>query len=153
MSKRLRVLIADDHQQCLWMLTKLLSLTFDLVGTVADGRQLIDAAMALRPDLIVSDVSMPLVNGNQAMLHLKAKGCDIPFVLISSDWSGAKEYIAEGAMAFVAKIDIGSELRNAMASAYSGHLYVSRSAGADVQADHHIAVLPAGLKPQSVGIL
>jgi DNA-binding NarL/FixJ family response regulator len=107
----------------------LLKLSFDLVDAVANGRQLVNAAMSLRPDVIVSDISMPLMSGNQAMKELKFRGYTIPFVLISSDASGADDYIKDGAIAFVAKIDMGSELAPAVASAYSGELYVSQSAG------------------------
>jgi hypothetical protein len=63
------------------------------------------------------------------MKELKFRGYTIPFVLISSDASGADDYIKDGAIAFVAKIDMGSELAPAVASAYSGELYVSQSAG------------------------
>jgi DNA-binding NarL/FixJ family response regulator len=107
----------------------LLKLSFDLVDAVANGRQLVSAAMSLRPDVIVSDISMPLMSGNQAMMELKFRGYTIPFVLISADLCGADDYIKEGAMALVAKIDMGSELARAVASAYSGELYVSQSAG------------------------
>jgi DNA-binding NarL/FixJ family response regulator len=152
MSHKLRVLIADDHQQCQWAVTKLLSLTFDPVGAVADGRELVDAAITSRPDVIVSDVSMPRMTGNQAMVELRAKGYDIPFVLISSDWSGAEEYVRQGAMAFVAKIDMGKELRNAVVSAYSGQLYISRSVDTDAHAKLNDFVLAADSSNQSLAI-
>jgi DNA-binding NarL/FixJ family response regulator len=128
MPRKLRILIADDHQQCRWMVTKLLSLKFDLVGAVANGRELVDAATSLRPDVIVSDISMPLMAGNQAMRHLKSDGYAIPFVLISSDACRADDYIREGAMGFVAKVDMGFDLVTAVHSVCSGQRYVSRSA-------------------------
>jgi DNA-binding NarL/FixJ family response regulator len=106
-----------------------LNLSFDLVDAVANGRQLINAAIFLRPDVIVSDVSMPLMSDNQAMMELKFRGYTIPFVLISADVCGVDDYIKDGAIAFVAKIDMGSELAPAVASAYSGELYISQSAG------------------------
>jgi DNA-binding NarL/FixJ family response regulator len=128
MSKNLRVLIADDHEQCRWLTARLLSLNVDVVGAKSDGRQLVDAAVALRPDVIVSDISMPVMTGVRAMIELKGTGYDIPFVLISSDATGVDAYLEQGAIAFVAKVDMGSELVPAVASAYSGHCYVSRSA-------------------------
>ena len=57
------------------------------------------------------------MTGNQAMVELRAKGYDILFVLISSDWSGAEEYTRQGAMAFIAKIDMGSEFLNYLQAA------------------------------------
>jgi DNA-binding NarL/FixJ family response regulator len=68
------------------------------------------------------------MTGVQAMIELKAKGYNIPFVLISSDASEADAYIRQGAMAFVAKVDMGSDLASAVVSAYLGHRYLSRSA-------------------------
>ena len=129
-----------------------MSLTFDPVGAVADGRELVDAAIISKPDVIVSDVFMPRMTGNQAMMELRAKGYDIPFVLISSDWSGAEEYVRQGAMAFVAKIDMGKELRNAVVSAYSGQLYISRSVDTDAHAKLNDFVLAADSSNQSLAI-
>jgi|SRR5271165_1858362 len=112
--RKLRVLVADDHEQARWAMAYLLQAKCDVVGAVADGTQLVDAAMSLRPDVIVSDVSMPSLSGPQAMDQLKRKGNDIPFVLVSTDASGEKELIKQGAGAFVAKIDMGRELMTAV---------------------------------------
>jgi len=133
MARKLRVLIADDHQQCRWVVAKVLSPEFDLVGAVANGHQLIAAAMSLIPDVIVADISMPLMTGIQAMAELKSKGYTIPFVLISSDPSGADEYIRKGAMAFVSKIDMGLEIEHAVSSAYVGRTFISRTAMTDAR--------------------
>ena len=138
MPRKLRILIADNHQQCRWMVAKLLNLRFDVVGAVINGRQLVDAAISLLPDVIVSDISMPLMAGNQARTHLESNGYAIPFVLISSDASGADDYIREGAMGFVAKIDMGFDLVAAVHSVYSGQLYVSRSAVTGVAPEEKI---------------
>ena len=128
MSERLRILIADDHEQCRWMLVRALSPQFDVIRVVADGGQLVEAAISLHPDVIVSDVSMPVMAGPKAMEFLKRKGCKIPFVLISSSSLDSDDYIEKGAKAFVDKIDIGHELAAAVSSAYFGQTYISRSA-------------------------
>ena len=128
MKDKLRVLIADDHEQARWTVSSLLSSKFLIAGAVANGRQLVDAAMALHPDVIVSDISMPLVNGPEAMRELRAKGADIPFVLISVNSIGAVDRIQEGAVAFVDKIDIGYDLEPAVFAASIGRVYFSRSA-------------------------
>jgi CheY-like chemotaxis protein len=125
---RLRVLIADDHEHARWTISCLLTSKYSIAGSVADGKQLLDAAMAHHPDVIVSDVSMPLVTGPEAMRELRARGLDIPFVLMSTNSVGATEYIREGAMAFVDKIDIGYELEPAVLAASIGQVYFSRSA-------------------------
>lgn len=124
---RLRVLIADDHEHARWAVSCLLSPKCVIVGSVSDGRQLVDAATALHPDIIVSDVCMPLATGPEAMRELRARGLDIPFVLMSTDSVGAAEHIGEGAIAFVDKIDIGYELEPAVLAASIGKVYLSRS--------------------------
>ena len=125
---RLRVLIADDHEHARWTVSCLLSPKFLIAGSVANGRQLVDAATALHPDVIVSDVCMPLATGPEAMRELRARGLDIPFVLMSTNSIGAAEHLREGAIAFVDKIDIGYELEPAVFAASIGQVYFSRSA-------------------------
>ena len=119
-NRKLRVLVADDHEQARWAIAYLLQPECDVVGAVADGTQLIDAALSLRPDVIVSDVSMPSLSGPQAMDQLKRKGSNIPFVFVSIDPSGKKEFLEQGAGAFVAKIDMGRELIAAVFTIASG---------------------------------
>jgi CheY-like chemotaxis protein len=128
MSAKLRVLVADDHEQCRWAMAHLLCVECDVVAAVADGRKLVDAAMSLVPDVIVSDISMPLLTGIQAMDELYERGYEIPFVLVSTANSGTEDYIKRGAMAFVNKVDMGHDLVIAVFSASLGQVCVSRSA-------------------------
>ena len=128
MNAKLRVLVADDHEQCRWTMANLLCTECDVVASVADGRKLVDAAMSLLPDVIVSDISMPLLTGTEAMEELHQKGYEIPFVLVTTANSGAEDYIKRGAMAFVNKIDMGHDLMIAVFSAALGQVCVSRSA-------------------------
>jgi len=128
-SAKLRVLVADDHEACRWAIAHQLSVECDVVAAVADGRKLVDAAMSLLPDVIVSDISMPLLTGVQAMEELHKKGYEIPVVLVSASNSGAEDYIKRGAMAYVSKVDIGHDLVIAVFSAALGQVCVSRNAG------------------------
>ncbi|HSS99957.1 MAG TPA: response regulator transcription factor [Terriglobales bacterium] len=128
MNAKLRVLVADDHEQCRWTMANVLSTECDVVASVDDGRKLVDAAMSLLPDVIVSDISMPLLTGTEAMEELHRKGYKIPFVLVTAANSGAEDYIKRGAMAFVTKVDIGHDLMIAVFSAALGQVCVSRSA-------------------------
>ncbi len=107
---KLRVLIADDHEAMRRLLVNILSAQCTVVSAVADGKSLVEAAVALAPDVIVSDVSMPQMSGPQSMKELRAKGHDIPFVLVSIDSRGSEEFIRQGAAAFVDKMDIQDEL-------------------------------------------
>jgi CheY-like chemotaxis protein len=126
MNEKLRVLVADDHEECRWAIANLLRTEFDVVGAVGDGRQLINAAVSLLPDVIVSDICMPLLTGIQAMEELYRNGHEIPFVLVSTGHSEAGDYIKRGAMAFVNKVDMGHDLVIAVFSAALGHVCVSR---------------------------
>lgn len=129
---KLRVLIADDHEEVRRMVTRLLCPKFVIAGSVADGQQLIDWAAELHPDVIVSDIHMPFVTGLKAMREIRSMGLDIPFVLISASLADAEEYIDEGATGFVDKIDIGCELVAAVHAAGNGQAYFSRSVSSSV---------------------
>jgi CheY-like chemotaxis protein len=98
---KLRVLIADNHEHARWTVPCLLSRMCVIAGSVANGRQLVDAATSLHSDIIVSDVCMPLATGPEAMRELRSRGLAIPFVLMSTDSVGAAEHIRDGATAFV----------------------------------------------------
>ena len=126
--RKLRVLIADDHERVLLAIVQLLSNDFKIVGVAGDGEQLVDSAISLNPDVIVTDVAMPLLSGPEAMKQLSARGYDIPFVLVSVNPFGADEWIRQGASAFIDKCDIAHELVPAVYSAAHGHIYVSRAA-------------------------
>lgn len=126
--RKLRVLIADDHERTRLAIVQVLSNDFKIVGVASDGEQLVDSAISLNPDVIVSDISMPLLSGPGALKELSAQGYDIPFVLVSVDPMGANEFIRQGAAAFVDKCDMAYELAPAVHSAALGQTYVSQTA-------------------------
>lgn len=123
---KLRVLIADDNREMRWAMIRLLAGEFEVVGSTGDGRSLIDAVLALNPDVVVSDVSMPHLTGPEAMDVLRATGSTIPFVLVSADAGSVEDYIEWGALGFVHKMDLAYELTRAIAAAGRGEVYVSR---------------------------
>jgi len=129
LNARLRVLVADGHDECRWAMEDALRTDCEVVSTVADGRQLIHAAMSLLPDVIVSDISMPFLTGVQAMEKLHQGGYQIPFVLVSPTNFWVEDYIKMGAMAFVNKVDVDYDLLTAVLSASLGLVCVSRNAG------------------------
>jgi DNA-binding NarL/FixJ family response regulator len=122
--RKLRVLIADDHPGIRSAIVRVLSNDFKIVGLAGDGEQLIDSAISLSPDVIVSDIHMPHLSGPAALKELSARGYDFPCVLVSVDPFGADEFVREGASAFVEKCDILHELAPAVHSAALGHAYV-----------------------------
>jgi DNA-binding NarL/FixJ family response regulator len=127
MNTKMRVLVADDHQQCRWAIINILRAEFDVVGAVDDGNKLIDAAISLLPDVIVSDIAMPFLTGIQAMEELHREGYDIPFVLVSTVNYEAQDYVKTGAMAFVNKLDMGQDLIPAVYSAVLEPVCVPRN--------------------------
>src|SRR5208282_823960 len=81
--KRPRVLLADDHRLVAEGLKSLLSAEFELVGLVEDGRALVEATRKLRPDVIVADISMPHLNGIDALVRLKLEELNMPVVFLT----------------------------------------------------------------------
>jgi len=126
--RRLRVLIADDHADARRLIQEVLRGNFDVVGAVTDGRRLIEAAIQLRPDVVVSDVNMGVLSGPEAMAELRNAGHEIPFVFISVETLNVEERMRQGAKGFVDKRDLVEELAPAIHSAFNGSIYLSRGA-------------------------
>jgi len=125
--KRPRVLLADDHVIVAEGLRGLLETEFDLVGIVQDGRALLDAADKLRPDVIVADISMPLLNGIDAVRQIRKTGKNIKVVFLTMhpDVAYAVSAFEAGAMGYVLKHSAPSELITAIRSALNGKKYVT----------------------------
>jgi DNA-binding NarL/FixJ family response regulator len=121
------VLIADDHPSLLSGLVSLLEETFDVVGAVINGHLLVEAAARLRPDVVVTDISMPGLNGLEALEQLKAARSDIKVVVLTmyADAALAAEAIRAGASAFVVKVFAADELETAINEVLQGRVYVS----------------------------
>ncbi len=126
--RKLRVLVADDNDDMRRAMIGILQQAFDVVGEVASGRALVEAAPGLAPDIIVSDLQMPLLNGAEAMQALRAAGHTPPFVFVTAETEGAVELINLGALAVVHKLDMHAELLTAVRSAAAGFSYLSAHA-------------------------
>lgn len=124
---RPRVLIADDHLMVAEALKSLLAPEFDLVGVVADGRALIEAAGKLRPDVIVADISMPQLNGIDALVELRQGGNQVPVVFLTMhrDVTFARRALEAGALGFVLKHSAPVELILALRAALEGKIYLT----------------------------
>ena len=125
--KRLRVLLADDHKIVGEGLRCLLEPEFELVGIVEDGRALIKAAEKILPDVIVADISMPLLNGIEAVRQVKEINPDIKVVFLTMhpDVTYAARAFEVGASGYVLKHSAPSELVTAIHEAYKGRTYVT----------------------------
>ena len=134
MSSRRRVLLADDHGIVLEGLRRILERDFDVVGEVADGHALIAAAATLRPDIIVTDISMPLLNGIDAIRQIRKTNRKVRVVFLSMhpDVTFAAEALCAGGSGYVLKNSAGAEILSAIEAALGGRTYVTPSINEEV---------------------
>lgn len=130
-----RLLLADDHRIVVEGLRAILTPEFDLVGIVDDGRKLVEAAMDLAPEIIVADISMPHLNGLDAIAQLKDLGCTakVVFLTMHKDTTYAARALALGASGFVLKHAASTELLEAVRTARNGGVYLTSAIEAGLQ--------------------
>lgn len=133
---RARVLLADDHTIVAEGLSRLLREDFELLGSVADGAALIEAASRLRPDVIVADISMPRINGLDAIRELRRQGIQAKMVMLTmhADPQLALEALQSGAAGYVLKHSAGDELITAVREVLRGRTYVTALIASEVRA-------------------
>jgi len=124
---RAKILLADDHRIVAEGLRGLLEPEFELVGIVEDGRAMLEAVDKLKPDVVVADVSMPLLNGIEAVRQLKKKNKNIRVVMLTMhlDVTYAASAFEAGASGYVLKHSAPSELITAINSALKGRTYIT----------------------------
>ena len=125
--KKPRILMADDHSLILAALRKLVEVECDVVGTVEDGRALVAAAQKLRPDLILLDISMPLLNGLDAARQLTKLVPESKVIILTMHASPtyATEAFQAGASGYLLKRSAASELSQAIQSVLQGQKYLT----------------------------
>ena len=135
--KKPRVLLADDHKIVLEGLRGLLEPEFELVGCVEDGRALVHAAAELRPDVVVADISMPLLNGIEAVRQIVKTRlpCKVVFLTMHADATYAARAFEAGASAFVLKHSAPAELVTAIKEVLKGNTYVTPSIAPELAAN------------------
>jgi DNA-binding NarL/FixJ family response regulator len=133
MTSRSRILIADDHTLVAELCKKLLETEFDVVRTVSDGRALLRAASELKPDVIVIDVAMPILNGLDAGQQVKKMLplVKLVYLTMNPDAEVAAEAFAHGASAYLLKTCAASEIVLAVREALRGKSYLSRGLSQD----------------------
>ncbi len=124
---RARVLIADDHQILAEGVRSLLEPEFEVVDVVSNGQELVESAKTHLPDIIVADVTMPLLNGIEAAIRIREAGVEskIIFLTMHRDVAYARRAIESGASGYVLKHSVSSELVTAIADAIDGKTYIS----------------------------
>ncbi len=129
-----RIILADDHNIVIEGLRRILEPRFQIVGIVANGLALVEAARSLKPDIIVADISMPLLNGIDATREIRKFDQDVKIIFLTmhTDVTYATEALAAGGSAYVLKISAGEEILKAIQAVLDGSTYVSPSIGAGV---------------------
>jgi DNA-binding NarL/FixJ family response regulator len=125
--RRPRVLLADDHPMVLDGLRKLLEPDFEVAASVTDGRELLEAAQRLQPDLVITDISMPFVDGLEATRRLKVAvpGTRVVVLSVHADPSWVREAFEAGACGYLTKISAREEIGTAVREVLKGLFYVS----------------------------
>ncbi|MBP1602015.1 MAG: two component transcriptional regulator, LuxR family [Acidobacteria bacterium] len=131
---RPRVLLADDHLLVAEGLKSLLSTEFELVGVVEDGRALVEAARKLRPDVIVADITMPHLNGIDALAQLKQddEQVRVVFLTMHPEVAYARRALEAGALGYVLKHSAPSELIAAIRAALDGKTWLTPAVAGEV---------------------
>lgn len=123
-----RILLADDQEEIREAVNSILSTEFKVIGTAEDGRHALELAMNLEPDILVIDISMPVVNGLEAASLLKRKAAHIRivFLTVHTDPEFVEAALAAGALGYVLKAFVAAELVPAIWAALHGEIFISQ---------------------------
>lgn len=126
---RVRVVVADDNKQVRDKVVQLLRPNFEVIGTAEDGRAACEAVFLLEPEIIVLDISMPVMSGIEAAVEMKKKGSNVKtvFLTVHEDPDFVRAALGAGASGYVVKSQMATDLNAAMLAAIDGHLYISPS--------------------------
>jgi DNA-binding NarL/FixJ family response regulator len=124
---KVRVVLADDHHGVLSEVRQILAEEFDVVATVQDGEQAVDASLKLNPDALVIDISMPTLNGLQAAKQLQTASCraKVIFLTVYGGLEFVDAALSAGACGYVTKSSLSADLIPAIHEAMLGHTFVS----------------------------
>ncbi len=127
MINRSRILIADDHNLIAELCKGLLETEFDVVGTVSDGRALVHSAIILKPDVIVLDIAMPILNGLDAGRQVKEilPNVKLVYLTMNSDMEVTAEAFRRGASGYLLKTCAAAEMVTAVRTVLRGKTYIS----------------------------
>jgi DNA-binding NarL/FixJ family response regulator len=126
---RARVILADDHQEVIKYLREAVEREFEVIATVGDGNALVAAAETLAPDVIVTDIAMPGLNGIAAAAEIlrRNSAARIVFVTVHNDPELVQKGLATGALGYVLKLTAGDDLVPAIHAALRGEQHLSPS--------------------------
>jgi DNA-binding NarL/FixJ family response regulator len=133
MTNRARVLIADDHNLVAELCKRLLETEFDVIGAVSDGRALVRTAATLKPDVIVLDIAMPILNGLDAGRQVKEilPAVKLVYLTMNPDADVAAEAFSRGASGYLLKTCAAAEMVLAVRMVLRGKTYLSKTLSRD----------------------
>jgi DNA-binding NarL/FixJ family response regulator len=125
--KKARILLADDHPDVIDKVIQLLEPSYEIVGAIGDGQSLIYAAKKLKPDVLVIDITMPVLDGIEAAKILTAEGCEsgIVFLTVHADPDYLRACLATGGLGYVVKARMSSDLPRAIEHALAERIFIS----------------------------
>ena len=126
---KVRVLLADDHEAVLARIRSILGEDFDVVGAVSNGSDAVEQVQRLDPDVLVIDISMPVLDGLQAVSKLRYtnRRTKVVFLTVHEDQDFVAAAFSVGAFGYVTKSHLTTDLVPAIREALEGHTYVSQS--------------------------
>jgi len=133
--KKRRILIADDHKFITESLKSILEPTYEIVGIVEDGQMLIKEAGRLLPDVLVVDISMPKLNGLEAVRQIKKEGIDskVVFLTMHPNVMYASNALEAGALGYVLKHSAHSELQQAVENVLLGKIFITEKIAKELE--------------------
>ena len=132
---KIRILVADDHRILAEGLRRLLEPTYEVVAIAENGHVMVAAAKELKPDVIVVDISMPLLNGIDAVSEIRSAGIQAKIIYLTMHLEAnyARRALATGASAYVLKHSVSSELLFAIEEALAGRCFVTPTIAANLE--------------------
>jgi DNA-binding NarL/FixJ family response regulator len=139
--RRPRLLLADDHTIVLEGMSRLLQADYELLPPAGDGQLLVETALRTNPDVIVADISMPILNGIEAVRQLRKKGVKSKVIFLSmhADIEWAAQALAVGASGYVIKQAAAEELCHAIREALRNRTYITPRVVRDKESVNHVA--------------
>ena len=124
-----RILLADDQEEMLQTIVRTLTDDFNVIGTAENGTRAVELATSLSPDVLVLDISMPLVNGIEAACLLRDLGSParVVFLTVHEDPEFVDAALSAGALGYVLKASLATDLIPAIWAAMQGNIFVSPS--------------------------
>ena len=148
--RRPRILVADDHSIVLAGVRNVIEQDFELAGCVGDGKSLVETALKMRPDLVILDIGMPVLNGIDAAKQIRKVWPEVKllFLTMHANQMYLREAMRAGGSGYVLKTSASEELKPAIQKVLKGQFYVSAAMGPDVLESIQT---PAGRSPVSKG--